>query len=65
MKLASILIAIMLVIGIIGVGGCINIDANTKAEGDYSAIGERYAEKYAGSRTKDTRDTRHRDSDDD
>ncbi|MCK5114745.1 MAG: hypothetical protein KAR11_08295 [Phycisphaerae bacterium] len=38
--------------------GCINIDANTKVDGadKYSAIGEKYADKYAGDESSDSKD---------
>ena len=70
MRSVSTYIAMILMFGAIGIGGCINIDANTKVDGadKYSAIGQKYADKYAGSNggdSKDTRDTKSRVSDDD
>ena len=68
MRLICIFIVMVFLVGIIG--GCIKIDANTKVDGadKYSAIGEKYADKYAGSSnsdSEDSRDTKSRDSDDD
>ena len=70
MRSICIFIAMVFLVGIIGIGGCIKIDANTKVDGadKYSAIGEKYADKYAGSSSsdsKDTRDTKYHDSYDD
>ena len=70
MKLICTFIAMVFLVGVIGICGCIKIDANTKVDGadKYSAIGEKYADKYAGSNesdSKDTRDTKSNDSDDD
>ena len=51
MKSVCIFIIMAFLAGIIG--GCIKIDANTKVDGadKYSAIGEKYADKYAGNGT--------------
>lgn len=66
MKLICTFIAMVFLLGIIGIGGCINIDADTKVDGadKYSAIGEKYAEKYAGSGGSDSKDTRDTKSSD-
>jgi hypothetical protein len=70
MRSVCIFIVAALVIGIIGICGCIKIDANTQVDGadKYSAIGEKYADKYAGSHESDSKETRcteSYDSDDD
>jgi len=70
MRLICTFIAMVFLIGIIGIGGCINIDANTKVDGadKYSAIADKYADKYAGKYTgnnrtdsRDSRDTKSND----
>ena len=61
MRSIRIFIVMVFLAGIFGIGGCIKIDANTKVDGagKYSAIGEKYADKYAGDSSSDSKDTRN------
>ena len=58
MKSICIFIVMVFLAGILG--GCIKIDANTKVDGadKYSAIGEKYADKYAENDSSDSGDSR-------